>query len=212
LPASAELLEKVNDLKRGREITYAYLGVMVATPTPRQDANANVIGGAIVESVEKDSPADAALLANDIILKLNDRGVHDSDEFIRLIGKASITQPTHFTLSRGGKTLAMDIRLRQRQLPSVAINSSNQRIHWRGMLLGPIPQTSHADHGLLVLNIDPTSPFTKQGVSNGTVISAVAGRMLHSVFDLQEIVTQTPAEQCNLQTLPQTREAVVSGQ
>jgi S1-C subfamily serine protease len=207
LPMSAELLSKVNDLKQGREITYAYLGVMVATPTPHQQADANIAGGALVESVEKDSPADSALLAKDIILKLNDQSVRDSDQFIRLIGRASISQPTHFLVSRNGKTMALDIHLRQRELPSVAINQSNQKIHWRGMLLG---NAAHFDHGLLVLSIDPDNPLTKQGIAGGTVIGSVAGKMLHSVFDLQDILSQTPAEQCNLQILPSNNSKVVT--
>ncbi|HEY1628724.1 MAG TPA: trypsin-like peptidase domain-containing protein [Tepidisphaeraceae bacterium] len=215
LPITPELLAKVNDLKAGREISYAYLGVMVKTPTPRQKAEANVTDGVLVDLVEKDSPADASLLDNDMILQLGDQPIHDSDQFIRLIGEASITQPTHLVISRGSKTLPIDIKLRQRELPSIAINRTNQRIHWRGMTLGPIPQNStHLDHGLLVLSIDPDNPLTKQGVAIGSVIGSVAGRMLHSVFDLQDILSQTPAEKCNLQILPagNSKVAIVSGQ
>jgi S1-C subfamily serine protease len=184
---------------------------MVATPTPRQRAQAQVNDGVLIDTVEKDSPADASLLPSDIILKLNEQSVHDSDQFIRLIGSASITQPTHFAIVRSGKTLDIDIKLRQRELPSIAINRTNQRIRWRGMLLGPVPSNAmHPDHGLLVLSIDADNPLTKQGVSSGTIIGSVAGKMLHSVFDLQDILSQTPAEQCNLQILPSNNSKVAS--
>jgi serine protease Do len=201
LPINGELLAKVDALKAGREVVYAYLGAMVLTPTPRQRIDANVSDGVLVDSVDKDSPAISALKSGDFVLKIDDQTVRNSDEFVRTIGTCSIAHPTKLIVRRAGQTLTMNIQLRRRDVPSVAINRGNQRIRWRGMLLGPTPENS--DRGLEVFKIDPNSPFTKQGISNGVVITSVAGKMLHNVIDLQDILSQTPAEKCNLQILPQ---------
>ena len=212
LPVNKELLAKVDALKAGHEIIYAYLGVMVCTPTPRQLADANVSDGVFVDSVEKDSPASSALRAGDIVLKIDDQPMCDSDQFVRTIGACSVSQPVHLTVCRKNESMMLEIKLRRRELPSVAINRGNQHIRWRGMLLGPVPENPTA--GLLVLDIEPKNPLTKQGISHGSVITSVAGKTLHCVSDLQDILSQTPAEQCNLQILLQiaTKDAVVSGQ
>jgi S1-C subfamily serine protease len=112
------------------------------------------------------------------------------------------------------------VKLRRRELPSVAINSGNQRMRWRGMLLGPIPAnwdfgtSKRPEHGLMVLGVEPGSPMTKQGIKSGVVITSVAGKPLSVVTDLQDILNSTPAEQCSMDFTPQplSREAMVSGE
>ncbi|WP_428937332.1 trypsin-like peptidase domain-containing protein [Fontivita pretiosa] len=234
LPITPELLERVQELKEGREIVYAYLGVMVSTATARQRREAGITDGSgvVIDMVEKDSPAAEALQVGDIVTKVQDVVVSDSDQFVRVIGRASIEKPTTLAIRRGGKPASVQVQLRRRQLPSVAINRHNQRFRWRGMLLGPIPpnwasggKSGSPEHGLLVLGIDPASPLVKQGVRAGAVLLSVAGRRISGVAELQSIINEIPAEQCKLEIVPPPdgaapadpapqlqRQAVVSGQ
>ena len=221
LPITNELLAKVNDLKAGLEINYAYLGVMVSTPTTamRRDCGVTDNSGVAVDSVEKDSPAAARLFPGDIVLKINDRVVADSDQFVRAIGAAPIAQPATFTVQRDGHPLTLSIQLRRRELPSVAVNRMNQRFRWQGMLLGPIPanwdtagQGKRPEHGLIILNVDPNSPVVKQGVRVGSILTKVAGTQIDTVTQLQTVINDTPAQQCRIELLPSMKDAVVSGQ
>jgi S1-C subfamily serine protease len=226
IPVTGELLQKVRDLREGREIVYAYLGVMVSTATAQQRRAANIkdsSGGVHIDSIEADSPASRLLQGGDLVVRVNGHSVAGSDDFVRQVGQMSISHPTSFKLYRGGKALTVEVQLRRRELPSVAVNHQNQRIRWRGLLLGPVPANwefgavqSRPEHGLMVLGVDPASPLIKEGVRSGTVIVSVAGKPLRAVTDLQEIVNSTPAEQCSVQFAPQAgppmHETVVSGE
>ncbi|HVT87921.1 MAG TPA: trypsin-like peptidase domain-containing protein [Tepidisphaeraceae bacterium] len=217
MPITAELLKQIEDLKQGREIKYAYLGVMVSTPTDDQRRAANAEGGVRIDAVETDSPAASILHIGDFVVQVNDQPVNESDPFVRMVSQSSIDQPTKFSVYRDGQAMTLFVRLRQRELPSVAVHRENQRIHWRGMLLGPIPANwdfspeKRPQHGLMVLSIDSASPMMHQGVRSGTVITSVAGKPVNLVTDLQEILGQTPAEQCRVEIAPLSAQASVVG-
>jgi S1-C subfamily serine protease len=223
MPITPETLKRVQDLKDGREVVYAYLGVMVATPTDRQRraAGINDASGVWVDSIEKDSPAANVLKPDDIVVKLDDAVMNDSDQFIRAIGQSSVSKPVKMVVRRDGRPLTLAVQLRRRELPSVAINRDNQRMRWRGMLLGPIPAnwdfapSKRPEHGLMVLGVDPAGPMAKEGVRSGAVITSIAGKAIDAIPDLQSLLAETPAEQCSLEfapSAPLVREAVVSGE
>jgi serine protease Do len=223
MPITPETLKRVQDLKDGREVVYAYLGVMVATPTDRQRRAAGITdaSGVWVDSIENDSPAANVLKPDDIVIKLDDAVMNDSDQFIRAIGQSSVSKPVKMVVRRDGRPLTLAVQLRRRELPSVAISRDNQRMRWRGMLLGPIPAnwdfapSKRPEHGLMVLGVDPAGPMAKEGIRSGAVITSIAGKAIDAIPDLQSLLAATPAEQCSLEfapAAPLAREAVVSGQ
>lgn len=217
MPITPDLLTRVRDLREGREIVYAYLGVNVTTATSQHRRAVSISDGSgvLVDAVEKGSPADGVLQPGDIIRRVNKQLICDSDQFIRAIGTASTTAASTLEVRRGGRDVELSVRCRRRDLPGVAVNRDNQRIRWRGMLLGPIP--SHwtfrngvrPQNGLMVLGIEPDSAPYAEGVRSGTVITSVAGKALRSITDLQQILNDTPAEQCRL-TLAQPPQDLAS--
>jgi len=92
---------------------------------------------------------------------------------------------------------------------------ANQRFRWRGMLLGPVPANWEAGtsqkpaKGLIVIGIDSHSPFVKQGISQGAIITSVAGMPVASVPDLQQVINDSHGEKWDLE-LAGARSAVVS--
>jgi S1-C subfamily serine protease len=218
VPANDELMAKVRDLKEGREVVYGYLGARVSTPTLRQRRAAGGPDaiGVMIEEVETGSPGDGLLKPSDMVLGINDRPVNQSEQFVRLVGSSSITEPTKFTIRRDGDPLEVMVQLRQRQLPSVAVNRASQRIRWRGMLLGPIPANWKATdparptRGLLVIGIDQDPQ--ERGIRVGTVITSVAGKAVSSVIELQSILNDTPAELCRIETAPQSTPVVAGAE
>jgi S1-C subfamily serine protease len=212
IPVSDQLLEEVQQLRQGRQIVYAYIGVSATSATARQRRELGLAenAGVHVDSVEDGSPAAApdGLREGDIILQINCQAVGDSDRFVRLAGAAPLDRPTQLRVLRGGKPLEISVRPIRRAV-QFAVSQENQRLHWRGMVLGPwlssrggaVPaaSTDRPSGGILVLAIADDSPFKKQGVSAGAVITAVAGRPVPSMLELQKVLNDVPAEQCTLQ-------------
>jgi serine protease Do len=210
MPISDALLKKVDDLRQGREIVYGYLGVMVSNPTARERRGSGADGadgGVIIDSVENGSPAAGTLKVGDFVSRIDGQIVTDSDQFVRLIGEVPVGRPTPLVLRRDGKAMTIDVATRKRQLPSVAVTRENQRFRWRGMLLGPIPanweygKDKRPAGGVMVLGIDPNSPVIKEGIQAGTAITAIGGRAIASIVDVQRVINDVPPEQCRIDLL-----------
>jgi len=218
LPITPQLLASVEHLKQGREIVYGYLGVTVSTPTTRERREAGVDPemGVRVESVDKGSPASGVIQPEDFLVKLNDMGVHDSDTFVRMVGCASVDQPARLLVYRGGKAQSVSIALAKRQVVAAGVNRENRRIRGEGLLLGPVPRNwapghkeREGDRGLVVLAVNEKSRYVKQGVHEGDVITAIAGKALADVTDLQQALNDLPPSKRDL-TLVSRKGALAS--
>jgi serine protease Do len=192
MPISAHLLSSIETLKQGREVVYAYLGVTVATPTAKERRSAGVSEdqGVRVDGVDKGSPADKLLEENDIILSINGQGVRESEQFVRIVGIASPDRKTRLIVRRDGDEKTLDVSLARRPTALSAVTRDSRRLRWEGMLLGAVPANwSHptAKQGLVVLAISEKSRYAKN-VKEGDVITAVAGRQVADVTDLQQIL------------------------
>jgi S1-C subfamily serine protease len=95
--------------------------------------------------------------------------------------------------------------LKSRQTPPQTVTRTSQRLRWRGMLLGAIPigwdlgPTKKGPVGVLVIGVDSKSPLIPSGIKSGNVITAVAGKTVHNLTELQRIINDTPAAQCRLE-------------
>jgi serine protease Do len=200
---------------------YAYLGVSVSTPTSRErrDAGADPEEGVRVETVDKGSPAAGALQENDLLVKVNGQTVRDSDQFVRLIGVTSTERPSQLVILRGGREQAVSVTLGRRQAVVAAVTRESRKIRWEGMLLGPVPKNwrgskesaAETEHGLVVLAVGEKSRFAKQGVREGDVITAIAGRSLADVTDLQQVLNDLPPDKRDIK-LVSRKSAVASVQ
>jgi S1-C subfamily serine protease len=204
LPITPRLLARVAELKRGHEIVYGYLGISIASPTPSQRSAAGLEEpiGACVDSLEAHSPADLGhLRAGDLIVRFDGQAVRDGDELVRLVGDAPVGRAVGVELYRGEKAMKLNVTLRRRQMPAVAVNHNSQRLHWRGLLLGPVPSgdARSASSGVMVFGVEADSPFTRQGVTPGAIITAVAGNRVTDLLGFQKLLNSTPADQCKLE-------------
>jgi serine protease Do len=210
MPITPQFKATVEKLIAGREVEYAYLGVTVSTPTPRERRAAGIgdTFGSRIESIEKDSPAtEAALKVDDIIVSVNGQPVRDSDHFVRLIGASPVGQPSTFTLFRDGKQKTVSCTLRKRQLPAVAVTRESQRLRWRGLLLSPIPEHwsgATRSNGVFVVAVDGKSEKLPSGITAGSIITAIGGKPVQSLLDLQQLINDLPAEQATIELAPAT--------
>ena len=208
IPSDARVLRIVANLKQGREVVYGYLGVRVATPTPRERREAGLpddAAGVRIESVEAGSPAAAASLrVGDIVARLDGDAIRDSDDFVRLVGMCPVAETIKAVVFPDGPR-NVELKLRARPTPPQTVTRGSQRLRWRGMLLGPIPagwqgsDKKTATDGILVVGIDSKSPLIGDGIKAGTVITSVAGQVIHDLAQLQRVINDTPVAECRLQ-------------
>ena len=208
LPITNRIRQIVHDLREGREVVYGYMGVKSSTPTARERKSAGIDDeiGAYIEMVDKDSPASAAdLRKGDIVVKLNGEVIRDGDHFIRAVGAAPVGKPLTAVYYRKDKVRSCEVVLKRRELTSAGVTRENRRFRWRGMLLGPIPARwdfppgKRPEGGLMVIGIDPKSPFVREGVAQGSIITSIAGVRVSDVTELQRIVNDVPPEQIALE-------------
>jgi serine protease Do len=193
IPITRHLAREVENLKQGRPIVYAYLGVRVSSPTPHEldDAHLAEGHGVRIDSVEDASPAMGNLLAGDIVLRFNDREVESSQYFSRLVCDAPIDRPVTAQIRRAGRTQTVLLALRTRADSSVATTREKERCRWQGMLVGPIPSNwdsagnSRPAPGVLVLAVDPQSPLTHDGVRPGLIVTAIGGKAIGDVAEFR---------------------------
>ncbi|MGD0387581.1 MAG: trypsin-like peptidase domain-containing protein [Tepidisphaeraceae bacterium] len=218
LSITPELLNEIAQLEQGREMVYGYVGVTVTAPTPlqRHDAALSEEVGVCVESVEAGSPAAKGLKAGDLIVQIDGQTIDDTARFVRLVGAAPVGHAISLDVVRDGKKMAIDVTPVKRAV-QFAVSSQNQRMYWRGMVLGPVPTNwraavSDAKHraGILVVGIQDDSPLRKQGVCVGTVITAIAGRPVANMLEVQRILNDVPPEQCTVQTAADTTEVATA--
>jgi serine protease Do len=201
IPMSRRLLEEVDRLEEGRPIVYGYLGVTVAEPTPAQLVAADVSAGLRVESTDPGSPAAGLLAPGDLLIQMNEQPVGDTDQFVRSVGDTAVGRPVLVDLVRDGKPMSMTLVPRRRALQASAVTRENQRLRWRGLLLGPLPG---GRAGVVVIAIDDNSPMRAKGVRQGSVITGFDGHAADSLVDLLGVVNedQSPPEKCNVSLAP----------
>ena len=106
-----------------------YIGVSVLTVSD-ETQKYGLPGGASVQSITKDSPAEeAGLQVNDIITKVNDTEVASSTELVKIVRAANPGDELKLTVYRQGETLELTItvgRQIQSANESTATESSSQ--------------------------------------------------------------------------------------
>jgi serine protease Do len=202
IPIDTHFLCLVADLRQGKEITYTYLGVNVQAPTESQfrAAGLQTLQGVRIDSILPDSPAShGQLLKDDLITAINNQPIPDRDTFVRLIGSCPLDHPTKLSLIRNGKPTIIAMLLIKRPFPVAAVTHDTQRLRWAGMLVGPIPAPPDSKHtGLMVFSIDAASPFTKQGIHSGSIITSISGKSVVALTQLQDIINDTPIDHCDI--------------
>ncbi len=218
IPASRRLAAEIENFKQGRPVVYGYLGVRVSSPTQHECDEAHLDDGCGVriDSVEDSSPAAGNLLAGDVIVRFNQRDVESSQQFSRLVCDAPIGEPISADVHRAGRDRTIGFTLRTRPASGAADSREKDRFRWKGLLLGSIPPNWQADAdpragaGVLVLAIDPKSPFVRQGIQAGAIITAIGGSAVESIAQFQVAAEHCRAKVPELRFTPSTDQLLVS--
>ena len=89
-----------------------YIGITVS---PLSEETANITGikaGAVVQDVTEDAPADkAGLKSHDVIVKVGDTDINDSNDLVQVISKSDPGDVLTFHIYRQGQEITMDVEI-----------------------------------------------------------------------------------------------------
>lgn len=186
----------IDQLARGREVEYGYLGVDLDSPSPveRVNAGAPVRGGAIVREVRGGTPAAAASFKEgDVIVEFDGRRVQDRDHLVRLVGASRVGADISVLVYRDKQRMTLQVRPGRRPSEIRPINTYGS-FEWRGMKLVELTPTTRREHhidarmeGVLVTAVEPESAADKAGVEAWQVLRRIGDVPINGLRRLREI-------------------------
>lgn len=176
-------------VRRGR------IGITVQTLTPdlAQALGAPVQRGAVIGSVEKGSPAEAAgLKAGDIITAIDGRPVADANDVRNRVGLRERGSTVELSTWRGGKTQTVKLTVAELRTAAVDIGAVGQ---FGGARFTDIP----VDHpsrgkvaGALVADVQVGSAAWRLGLRTGDIIAAINQQPIKSAAELAGVTKSAP--------------------
>ncbi len=105
----------VNEIIKTGNVVKPYIGVTVSPLSEEISGITGIKAGALVQSVIEGAPADqAGIKVNDIIVKVDDTDIEDSDALARVISGAEPGDVMSFGIYRQGKTVELDVKIGSR--------------------------------------------------------------------------------------------------
>jgi serine protease Do len=190
-----EQLRQTGSVKRG------WLGVSIQ---PVTEAIAQALGlpgegGAIVASVEPDSPADkAGIESGDVILSVDDRTVEGPRELARIVAGLNSGKSTEMVVWRQGDKRTLSVEIGELQQPAQAASGGPDKqpgatsAFGGGARLGPLTQEVRERYdiadtvkGVIVAGVEPGSLAAERGVRTGDVMTKIGERQIENLDDVQ---------------------------
>jgi serine protease Do len=196
------LKEILPQLREKGKVSRGYLGIQIRN-LDYQQAQAwglDSTNGALVQSVEEDTPAGRAGIEHgDVILSVDGQKIETTRDLIHYVSNKGPDATVTLELWRDGKRIQRQVRLGER--PGQEQQASNQEpegeggIDWLGIQYQDLTSNLRSVHGIpsgvdgvLVTNVAPTSPLYDQFVRRGHILSEVNGQKIDSVEDFEQIV------------------------
>ncbi|KZD07339.1 DegQ family serine endoprotease [Oceanibaculum pacificum] len=185
--AVMEQLIEYGEVRRGR------LGVMIQDLTPdlAEALRLPRTAGAVIASVEEDTPAErAGLRPGDIVVAVNGRAVENSADLRNTVGLTRAGSEVELTLLRDGREVSVTARLgpgdRVSAAPSGRIGRALAGAEFEE--LKPGMNGYGVVDGVAVSQVAPGSPAARVGLRPGDVIMAVNREPVKSVEDLSRAI------------------------
>ncbi|HLQ43935.1 MAG TPA: Do family serine endopeptidase, partial [Planctomycetaceae bacterium] len=196
-------------LVAGGKVKRAYLGIGIQQLDPQVSKGLKLQGldGAIVTTVAKDSPAEAAKLQEgDVILELNSRRITSPRSLQNTVERLEVGKTYKALIIRDGEKLELPITVREMPDDFFIAGRNGGR---RGLGKGQSPKEESFNElgvqvkeitpemakefgydekvtGLVVTNVDPKGAAALAGISAGQIIEKVGTKKIASAKDLEE--------------------------
>jgi serine protease Do len=193
------LMKKVvSDFRKYGEVKRGYLGVSFPAPAVEdqmlreQGIDPASVKGVYLTNVNPgSSAAKAGLKAGDIIQKIDGVNVASSTEFSERIARHRPGDKVALSYLRDGKTATATVTLMDEEAVREGLTSKNTASGLQAKLgasFAPVPdaikQRYRIRSGVVITQVAPGGFFDSAGIPEGTIITAVNGRRVNSLADL----------------------------
>jgi len=206
----ARTLEIIGQLKQGRKVTHAFLGLDLSDQIDdetRKKMGLKDISGAMVETVLIGFSAHKSdIRSGDIIRVVDGKRIHSRHELISYMNQCRPRQQIQITLLRNAtpaaksNTIEVSVELGERNpsdLRGIQQEAGSKNISVWGMKLIDLTtwRKSYMDlktnqRGVLVYGVQTDSPAQQQQVKLGTIIVGIGSIKIHSLKDVVQAVRQ----------------------
>ena len=169
----------INDAKRAimdfidtGSVSYSWLGVQTGNPDSEMAADLGISNGdgAFIYSVYSNSPAArAGLLPGDLVTKIGDKDIADSNDLVHSVATLPVGKATDFTVLRDGKSVNLRVKTEKRDENS----GSDVSKLWPGI-------------NIAILNDDLREQLSLDKKDEGVVIAAIAKDSIAGGSGLQQ--------------------------
>ena len=186
--------DAISDFIESGEVAYGWLGITVGTlnDDAKADLGYNGLDGGFVYNVIAGSPAaDAGLKPGDLITRIGEVDLEDSDDLMVTVGSLAPGDVRSFEVSRLGEAFAVDVKIGRRNEMMIESGSFDS---WPGFSVVALTDVMRDNAGipddagsLVVASVDEQSRTSETGFRPGDIISAIDGE---EVVDLRDFYTK----------------------
>ncbi|MEN8128231.1 MAG: Do family serine endopeptidase [Planctomycetota bacterium] len=170
---------------------YVGVGMQPITPEMADFFKLENNKGALVTSVVEDSPADkAGLEKDDVIIKIGDKKVEDTQDVFNIIGFTAPDTKVEFVIIRNGKEKKVTVKVGSKADSELADTSDlGQKF---GLTVRTIDEEMADQYraeegvGVVVVEVKPGSPAARAGVREGMVVLEVNRTEVANVGEFNE--------------------------
>jgi serine protease Do len=185
------------------KVVRGYLGVYIEDVTPElaRAFGLEQAGGALVGDVSADTPAArAGLKKGDVILKLNGEPVDSRNQLTLRVSQTQPGTPVNLTIWRDGKS--QDVKITLGELPEKSAKEEGEEAKGNTALEGVNVENVTSDiaqqlnlpsgtQGVVVTDVDPSSPAATTGLSRGDVIQEVNHKPVHNMEEYNRAISSS---------------------
>ncbi len=192
----------VPELIRKGRVARGWLGITIEDLTPNlQDFYGAPEGGALVTSIQPDSPASKSdLKVDDVIVAVDGQPVHDTWELQKAIASRKPGSVVTLDVIRNRKRIKVRVKLGEMPAKYAGLEEEKpeQRAEARkvlGLRVTEVTPELAAEedlpvkHGVVVLSVDPTGPAADV-IEKGDIITRIDGKPVRNLDDYERLMKQ----------------------
>jgi serine protease Do len=190
--AIKEQLIKTGEVQRG----YVGIGMQPIDPEMVEFFNLENNSGALITRVIEDGPAEnAGLKKDDVIIKIGNKKVEDTQDVFNIIGFTTPETEVEFVIIRNGKQKKVTVKVGSKADSELADTSDLGKKF--GLTVKTIDEDIADEYkveegvGVVVVEVKSGSPAAQAGIRNGMVILEVNRIEVHDVGEFNEVIEES---------------------